>query len=312
MSAAVVRGATLPPGFPLPIAGPNIQSDAKFELGRLLFYDTRLSYNGTQSCASCHQQRLAFTDGRAHAIGSTGQQHPRNAMTLTNAAYNATYTWTDTRVRTLEQQALVPMLNEHPIELGAKHHEREIIARLRSDPQYDPMFRDVFRGERHPINLRNVTNALAAFERELISGRSPYDRLVYSFDEHAMSPQAWRGMQTFFSNRAGCSACHQGFNFSGPVRYAGAKYERPRLVSNGVTAGRFRVPTLRNVELTAPYMHDGSIATLAEVIDKYSDARKLALTEAEKRDLLAFLESLTDVSFVTNSRFADPRLNRLK
>lgn len=302
----------LPPGFPLPLAGPNIQSDAKFVLGRLLFYDTRLSYNGTQSCASCHQQRFAFSDGRTHAIGSTGGQHPRNTMTLTNAAYNATYTWTDTRVHTLEQQALVPMLNEHPIELGAKHHEREIMARLRSDGGYAVMFRAAFRGERRPVRLANVARALAAFERELISGRSPYDRLVYSDDQQTMTPQAWRGMQLFFSSRSGCSDCHRGFNFSGPVRYVGSRDERLGLVSNGVTGGRFRVPTLRNVELTAPYMHDGSIATLAEVIDRYSDARKLALTETDKSDLVAFLRALTDVSFVTDLRFADPRPNPLK
>ncbi|HEY3057061.1 MAG TPA: cytochrome c peroxidase [Thermoanaerobaculia bacterium] len=294
----------LPAGFPLPIAGANIQSQEKFELGRRLFYDKRLSLNETQSCADCHQQRFAFSDGRGRAIGSTGQQHPHNAMTLTNTAYNATYTWDDVRVRTLEQQALVPMFNEHPIELGLKGHEREIESRFSGEIA---SFRTAFPGERRPVSLRNISRALAAFERALISGRSPYDRLVYSGDEKALSPAAWRGMQLFFSKRAGCSECHRGFNFSGDVRYAGKRDEDPRLVSNGVTSGRFRVPTLRNVALTGPYMHDGSIDTLARVIDRYSEARRLALSDAERADVLAFLESLTDVEFVTDARFSAPR-----
>jgi len=295
----------LPAGFPLPIAGANQQTQEKFELGRKLFYDRRLSLNGTQSCADCHQQRFAFTDGRARAIGSTGQQHSRNAMTLTNAAYNATYTWENTRIRTLEQQALIPMRNEHPIELGLKHHEKEILARLQGDSSYDTMFRAVFR-ERRPFKTDNVAKALAAFERGLISGHSPYDRLVYGGEMTALSEQAWRGMQLFFSARAGCSACHQGFNFSGDVRHVGKREIAPRLVSNGVTNGKFRVPTLRNVALTAPYMHDGSIPTLGEVVERYSSARHLDLNAAEKSDLVAFLESLTDKEFVADARFGPP------
>ena len=296
----------LPAGFPLPIAGANQQTEEKFQLGRRLFYDKRLSLNGSQSCADCHQQRFAFSDGRTRAVGSTGQQHSRNAMTLTNAAYNATYTWNDTRIRTLEQQALVPMLNEHPIELGVKHHEKEILTRLDRDSAYPRMFRAAFPGERRPLRVSNLAKALAAFERALISGRSPYDRLVYGGEGKALSLAAWRGMQLFFSTRAGCSACHQGFNFSGAVRYAGGRDRPPRLVNNGVTSGTFRVPTLRNVALTAPYMHDGSIGTLADAVDRYSMARNLGLTDAEKSDLLAFLDSLTDTQFVTDMRFAPP------
>lgn len=310
IAVTLTAATTLPPGFPLPIAGDHTQSEAKFQLGRRLFYDRRLSQNATQSCAGCHQQKLAFTDGRAQAIGSTGQRHPRNTMTLTNAAYNVSYTWTDARVRSLEQQALVPMLNEHPIELGVKRHEKEIVARFRSDPEYQAMFRAAFGGERQPVSIRNIANALAAFERELISGRSPYDRLVYGGDEHAMSEQAWRGMQLFYSTRAGCSECHRGFNFSGDARYAGRRAEKPRLVSNGVTTGRFRVPTLRNVALTAPYMHDGSVPTLGAVLDRYAESRHLSLSADDKADIIAFLNALTDTTFVTDSRFSDPRIDR--
>ena len=224
-------------------------------------------------------------------------------MTLTNAGYNASYTWDSTRVRSLEQQALVPMFNTHPIELGVAGHEREIVARFRGD---DAAFRGAFPGERQPVSIRNIARALAAFERALISGRSPYDRLVYGGDENALSASAWRGMRLFFSKRAGCSECHQGFNFAAESRYAGHSKTKPALVRNGVTAGAFRVPTLRNIELTAPYMHDGSIATVDEVIERYAVARKLSLDATDRADLAEFLRSLTDREFVADSRFAAP------
>jgi cytochrome c peroxidase len=294
----------LPAGFPLPLtAADNIQTEAKFALGRRLFYDRRLSANGTQACSDCHQQSRAFSDGKLVAVGSTGQPHTRNAPTLTNAGYNASYTWDSVAVRSLERQALVPMFNTHPIELGVKGHEEEIVARFRGD---EASFRAAFPGERQPVTIRNITKALAAFERALISGNSPYDRLVYGGDPNALSPAAWRGMRLFFTARAGCSACHQGFNFSGESRYAGHSKPTPVLVRNGVTEGAFRVPTLRNIELTAPYMHDGSIATLDEVIERYVAARKLTLSANDRADLAEFLRSLTDRQFVTDARLAAP------
>jgi len=294
----------LPRGFPLPLTGANnLQTPGKFALGRQLFYDRRLSANGMQACADCHQQSHAFSDGKPVAIGSTGQHHTRNAMTLTNAGYNASYTWDSTRVRSLEQQALVPMFNTHPIELGVAGHEKEIVARFRGD---DARFRAAFPGERHPVSIRNIARALAAFERALISGHSPYDRLVYGGDSNALSPSAWRGMRLFFTKRAGCSECHQGFNFGGESRYAGHSQTKPVLVRNGVTEGAFRVPTLRNIELTAPYMHDGSIAMLDDVIERYVVARKLSLDATDRADLAEFLRSLTDREFVADSRFAAP------
>ena len=297
----------LPAGFPLPLTEPgNRQTNEKFALGRKLFYDRRLSANGTQSCGDCHQQSRAFSDGRPTAIGSTGQPHTRNAMTLTNTGYNASYTWDSVGVRSLEQHALVPMFNTHPIELGVEGHEKEIVARFRDDESTNAIFRAAFPGERRPISIRNIANALAAFERALISGHAPYDRLVYGDDPNALSQSAWRGMRFFFSDRAGCSACHQGFNFSGESRYAGHSKTNPVLVRNGVTNGAFRVPTLRNVELTAPYMHDGSIATLDDVIARYVVARKLTLTAEEQSDLATFLRSLTDREFVSDARFAAP------
>ena len=278
----------LPPGFPLPQPAPdNRMSAARFELGRHLFYDERLSADGTRSCASCHQQSRAFTDGKTHT---------RNTMTLTNVVYNASFTWSNPDLRSLERHALVPMFNE----LGFRTHKRQILLRLRD---YQSMFEAAFPDER--ISVRNIARALAAFERAMISGRSPYDRVVYDGEHTAMSDTAWRGMQLFFSERAGCAECHGGFNFSGAVRYAGGRNVKPSFASNGITSGRFRVPTLRNVALTAPYMHDGSIATLPAVIDAYSAKR--AFTAQEKTDLLHFLDALTDIEFVHDARFSDPR-----
>ena len=239
----------LPPGFRPPVAGANIQTNEKFELGRRLFYDRRLSYSGKTACADCHQQRFAFTDGLPSHIAGL-----RNTPTLTNIGYSRVV---------LEKQALTPMFNEHPIELGVKHHEKEILARLRSD--YGP------------LTIDKITQAVAAFERALISGRSPYDRLVFDDDQHALSPGAWRGMRQFFTS--GCSSCHAGLHFAGKD-----------------------IPTLRNVALTAPYMHDGGIATLPEVLNRHA----CELTESQRADVLEFLDALTDREFVTNARFGPP------
>lgn len=306
MLGAVSAGAA---PFAPPLAQPdNPPSDAKFVLGRLLFYDARLSGNGTQSCASCHQQSRAFTDGRSVAIGSTGSHHTKNTQTLTNVAYNASFTWSGTNVRSLERQALVPMFNQTPVELGVKGREKEIERRLANDSEYVRAFATAFPSQRKPISIRNAAKAIAVFERRLISYRSPYDDMVYRGKHDALNESAQRGMHLFFSERLACASCHSGFNFSGPVRLAGAPHGQPETVSNGITEGKFRVPTLRNVELTAPYMHDGSIATLQDVIERYDAARSLRLSVAEKSDLVEFLHALTDRAFVSDPRFADPRV----
>src|SRR6476646_6359567 len=142
----------LPPGVPRPkVPADNPMSEAKVRIGRRLFYDTRLSGNGTFGCASCHQQKLAFTDGRARALGSTGQAHARSAMSLANVAFNASYGWADARTRTLEAQMAVPMFNEHPIEMGIKGNESTIVSRIAQDPAAARMFKDAFPSE--PISL---------------------------------------------------------------------------------------------------------------------------------------------------------------
>ena len=291
-------------------------SAGKVALGRRLFYDVRLSGNGTQACGSCHQQERAFTDGRPRAVGSTGELHPRGAMSLANAAYAATLTWIDAGQRTLEDQMLVPLLGEMPREMNLAGREPEVAARLTVDPLYSKLFSEAFPGEREPVNLGNIRKAIASFERTIISGESPYDRLVWKDDRDALSEAARRGMALFFSERLSCSKCHAGFTFSGPVAWQGGPEPEPAFHDNGL-GGRFRAPTLRNIAVTGPYMHDGRFATLEEVVDHYASGgtaspgrsplvRGFGITEAGKRDLVEFLKSLTDDELLRNPLLADP------
>ena len=339
----------LPAGFPMPRVPPdNPMSGAKVALGRRLFHDRRLSLNRTQACADCHQQERAFTDGRAHALGSTGETHRRSAMSLANVAYGVSFTWADPNVRRLEDQILIPLLGSHPVELGMGGHEAELVARLEAEPVTADAFAAAFPGEPRPIGVSNVARAIACFERTLISGDSPYDQVVFQGKMEAMTGAAWRGMRLFFSDRLACSRCHAGFNFSGPVDFVGTEgFGRPPeplfhntglydldghgaypAVDTGLRdvtgrrrdMGKFKAPTLRNIALTAPYMHDGSVATLAEAIDHYArggraggDSRAksplltgFVLAEDEKRDLIEFLGSLTDATLVGDARFSAP------
>jgi cytochrome c peroxidase len=330
----------LPRGLPHPIVpADNPMTTVKVALGRRLFYDTRLSGNGTFACATCHQQAHAFTDGRARAIGSTGQMHARSAMSLVNVAYNSSFGWADPGLRTLEAQMSVPMFNEHPIELGLAGREAEIVRRFASRADA-PWFASAFPGDPQPVSLGNIVRAIAAFERTLLSADSPFDRYLYRDDRSAIPEQAVRGMKLFFSERLGCSGCHAGFNLSAAVVFSSA----PKLVLSftntglydldGMGAypaidhglmdvtrkpadmGRFRAPSLRNIALTAPYMHDGSLPTLDAVIAHYESGGRgplkapqlngFALSSTEADDLIAFLVSLTDTSFVTNPAFANP------
>ncbi|MCI0409174.1 MAG: di-heme enzyme [Acidobacteria bacterium] len=344
----------LPLGFPVPrVPADNPMTSAKVELGRHLFYDRALSGNGTYSCASCHRQALAFTDGRTRALGSTGEIHPRSAMSLANVAYSVTLTWADPTLNRLEDQMLTPMFNLEPVELGLAGQEAALLERIESSTGYPPMFAAAFPENSDPITLLNLRRAIASFERTLLSGSAPYDRLVYRGDSGALSESALRGMRLFFSDRLNCSRCHGGFTFSGPVAFEELEPIAPTFHNTGLynlggtgrypedntglfgftrkeeDMGRFRAPTLRNVELTAPYMHDGSIATLSEVLTHYaSGGRTLAegpeagvgrenphksdlirgfdLDESQQSDLIEFLKSLTDRSFVTDPRFSDP------
>lgn len=324
------------------VPADNPMTAAKVELGRRLFYDERLSGDGRLSCAGCHLQELAFTDGRARARGATGAEHPRSTMTLTNVAYNASLTWARPDLRRLERQLEMPLFAARPIEMGAT--VRGIEERLRRDPETVRRFHAAFAGEARPVRMDNVARALAGFERTLISGDSRYDRWVFWDEREALSRDERRGMELFFSRRAGCSACHAGFNLSGPVVFSGAERADPAFHNTNLynadgegsypasdpgllthtgrpqDMGRFRAPTLRNVARTAPYMHDGSVPTLAAVVEHYAaggrarpvgpgrdpQLRPLDLSTGERRALVAFLEALTDEEFLVDPRFSDP------
>ncbi len=343
----------LPPNFPAPrVPEDNAMSAEKVELGRRLFYDTRLSGNQTMSCSSCHIQALAFTDGRAVATGSTGEQTPRGAMSLANVGYAATMNWANHLLRTPEAQALGPMFAEMPVELGLAGKEDTLLARLRAEPVYQRLFPEAFPDDGDPFTLDRVVKAIAAFERTLISGGSRVDRYEAG-DEGALTASEIRGRELFHSEVLECFHCHGGFNYSSSVDHQGNVFDQASFQNDGLynldgaggypepntglyaltsdptDMGRFKPPTLRNIDVTAPYMHDGSIATLEDVLDMYAAGgrnltegpyvgdgranpnksifvRGFTLTGEQRADVLAFLRALTDEDFLTNPAFSDP------
>lgn len=324
----------LPRGFPMPrVPASNPMSASKVALGRYLFYDTRLSGNGQQACATCHEQVRAFTDGLAHAIGSTGESHPRSSMSLVNVAYASALTWGDPRVAGLEEQALAPMFGEHPVELGLTKPGRDLLDRLRRVPEYQRLFPAAFDAADDPFTIDNVTRAIASFERTIISGRSPYDRYHFDREDAAISGAARHGEQLFFGSPLSCFRCHGGFTFSGAVDFDVRRSSGPPEFHNNGLAnragglfeitgadedfGKFKAPTLRNIAVTAPYMHDGSVPTLEAVLDDYAaggrDQRNkselihgFTLTADDKRDLIAFLQTLTDAELLHDPALANP------
>ena len=344
----------LPKGFPIPaVPADNPMSDAKVALGRHLFYDLRLSGNGAQSCATCHQQERAFTDGLATSAGSTGVDHPRNSMSLVNVAYAATLTWANPSLTRLEDQALVPMFGRHPIELGLGE-DREWLDVLGREPRYAALFTSAFPEDGDPFTRGNVLKALATFQRTIISARSPYDRYHFDRDDAAVSDAARRGEVLFHSQPLSCFTCHGGFNLSGATATAGSSarsgvefhntglYNLPGLLSypepntgiyevtrNPRDVGKFKAPTLRNIAVTAPYMHDGSVASLEDVLAHYEAGgrtvadgpykgighdnpnksqriRGFTLTPEQRSDLMAFLTSLTDKEVLRDSQVRQP------
>lgn len=343
----------LPPGFPVPrVPANNPMSKAKVALGRFLFYDPRLSGNGTQSCASCHLQARAFTDGRAQGLGSTGELHPRGPQSLANVAYNSTLTWANPSLVRLERQMETPLFGEHPVEMGVNDRNKaRVLARFRRSKAYRARYAAAFPRTRRPVTWANTVKAIAAFQRTLISGDSRYDRMLRGTARFTASEK--RGAELFFGERAECHHCHGGFNFTEQTTYVGARSERPvfrntglfniggtgafpepntgafSITGNPADMGAFRAPTLRNIALTAPYMHDGSVPTLEAVIDFYAaggrvitdgpnagDGRVspfrdpltsgIELSPQEKADLVAFLGTLTDRGFVTRRSISDP------
>lgn len=344
---------TLPAGFPVPaVPADNPMSEAKVDLGRHLFYDKRLSGNGTQACASCHLQDKAFTDGLAVSRGSTGEFTHRSAQPLGNVAYSPLLTWANPSLLSLEKQMEVPLFGESPIEMGLNDSNKaEVLQRLASLPLYQQKFAAAFAGQASPVNWDSIVKAISAFQRTLISGNSKYDQ--FQAGKATLTAPEMRGMNLFFGEKAECFHCHGSFNFNDQVVHASTRvletpFHNTGLYNIGGTGafpepnrgvfeltglpkdmGMFRAQSLRNIAVTAPYMHDGSIATLEDVLDFYAaggrnitsgphagDGRKnplksdlitlINLDAQERADIVAFLKTLTDHDFLTNPKLSDP------
>lgn len=293
---------------PVPWPEDNPYSQEKADLGKLLYFDKRLSTNGTISCATCHSIPRAFADPLPISEGIEGRRGTRHAPTVINAAYQEYQFW-DGRAASLEEQAKGPIGNPHEMTLVDDVHEahRQCHERIRSIPGYRKMFKDVFGNEECSID--DIAKAIATFERTVLSGNAPYDHYKAG-DKTALTAEQIRGYELF--HKTGCILCHFGPSFSSGIFNnigIGMDEKNPDLGRYSINHdtkdwGAFKVPTLREVEHTYPYMHDGSLKTLEEVIDYYDKGgtpnknlhhavRKLNMTEKDKQDLKAFLEALS-------------------
>ena len=320
----------------------NPITEEGFQLGRKLFYETRLSADNSMSCASCHQQAKSFTDGEAVSVGVDGRAGELSAMALVNLIWSDNFTWNGKNT-SIEEQALEPIQN--PIEL---HQSLEAAIDKLAEAGYAADFKRAF-GEEE-INADKIAKALAQFERALVSANSKYDQ--YLRDEYQPNQQELRGMQLFFTHpipgqlRGGnCSDCHRGPRTSGAIEGFNGFHNNGldeaaemdpglyQVTADPADSGRFKAPSLRNIALTAPYMHDGRFQTLEEVLDHYNTGVKrsptldrlilegsneptniegpinLGLTEQEKQAIIAFLYMLTDEEFITDPRFSNPFTN---
>lgn len=344
---------SLPKGIPLPREFyDNPVTPEKVELGRRLFYEKKLSGNETKSCASCHIQKKAFADGLVTPTGITGDVHPRNAMSLVNLAYFPVLTWGNPLMRRLHTQALVPIFAESPVEQGLTGKENRFLNQMKNDREYYRLYHLAFPEKIEKITIENTVLAIEAFQRTMFSFNSPADAFERG-NRDAISESAKRGMSLFFSEKMECFHCHGGINYSSSLDTANHKepeidftnnglynlggtgyYPHDNTGIHGVTGkledmGKFKAPTLRNVEVSGPYMHDGSIATLEAVIEHYARGGTNTLsgpnagdgktsiyknsfisgftaTSQEKTDLVNFLRSLTDCKFLKNSELSNP------
>ncbi|MDU0371363.1 cytochrome-c peroxidase [Hymenobacter endophyticus] len=327
LPAGLPQNVTLPTDNPLTVEG--------VELGRKLFYEVRLSGNGTQSCASCHQQSKAFTDAQVRAIGAQGQAHQRNTMSLVNLLWEKSLNW-DGAATSLETQARLPI--ENPLEM---HQPLAAgVRKLQQTDLYPPLFQQAFGSS--IITEANVLKALAQFERTLISANSRYDKYLRREGTLTATERAGAAL---FNNHPGevsglfirggtCHHCHISENglftspdfFNNGLDVSFSDPGRSGVTNAPADRGRFKAPSLRNIAQTAPYMHDGRFQTLEQVLDHYNEhvqvtspgidpnvllsntpnGTKLDLTAQEKTQLIAFLKTLTDSTFLTDKRFSDP------
>ena len=341
----------LPSYFPTPkVPNDNPITFEKIDLGRYLFYDKRLSGNETQACGTCHQQKFAFATSVPTDMGSTGIVLDRNSQGLTNVVYNPFLTWANQTLVSLEQQINVPLFGDAPVEMGINDANRSsILQKIASDPLYISKFTLAF-GE-NQITYPNIIKAITTFERSLISANSKYDQ--YLLGKVSLTLVEKKGMDLFNSEKGECFHCHANFNFNDQIVHTGSSsivapfhntglynidgrggYPAPNRglfesTGNAKDMGAFRAPSLRNVELTAPYMHDGTVATLEDVLNIYAAHGRnitsgpyrgdgtqnpyksplvdlIQLVDEDKIAIIAFLKTLTDTSFVEDVNHSDP------
>jgi cytochrome c peroxidase len=299
-ATAVAQNVVQPPDTPSSQSSP-----LKIELGRRLFYEADLSINGTMACATCHEQRRGFADGNRTHPGALDHPGKRNVPGLQNVALLRHFTWAS-RTPDLEHQALTPLTGEHPIEMGMKGQEAELARRLRGNSCYPKLFAAAFPENNGEISLTNVTRALAAFERALVSFESPYDKAEKAGKALPAEAEAGRAL---FNGKGGCATCHSGLNFTDDAFHAlEPAYPGDRGLAEesgrAEDAGLFRTPGLRNVALTAPYFHDGQARTLPEAIRRHG--LPVALSDAEMDEIATFLGALTDRSVLSDPRWSLP------
>ena len=319
----------------------------QIELGRHLFFDRRLSVNNTRSCGTCHNPQFAFTDGYKRSLGAFADLHQRNTQPIFNLSLLKFLTAADSSIRTPLQQMENPLFNTHTIEMGAAGHKAEILARINKDKKY----KDLFANAGYQSDWEHIEKAISQFEESITSFNSAYDKYLQG-DRNALTASEKNGKQLFFSANLKCATCHGGQNFSTPsivepngdtafyfniglynVDGKGAfpAYDQGlnEHTKSKKDIGKFRVPTLRNLAFTAPYFHDGSAASLLEVIDHYaSGGRNIAdgiykgngntnpnkhtfisgfsISPKEKIDLIEFLLSLSDSNFIKNPTYQNP------
>lgn len=322
------------------------ETDIKILLGQHLFYDTQLSANNTKACATCHAPQFAFSDGYRRSSGIYADETKHNSPSLLNIADRKTLNWAEPKLTSLEKQMLRPLFATTPTEMGAKNHETIIYQRLAADSLYRQLFANAYPQSSKPINFDHIIQCIALFLRSLKSHNSPYDTYLQTGDTTQFSYWAQQGQKLFFSTQVGCSNCHNGTNFDTPIKgqhFANiglyncnnqATYPKhdtgiAETTQKKVDNGKFRIPSLRNVALTAPYFHDGTVATLNEVLDIYQNGgrnisygdckgngklnpqkdprlRHFSLTPAQKQQIIAFLYTLTDTSYLQNANFINP------
>ena len=327
----------------------NVPPEELTILGSYLFFDTRLSFNKTKSCASCHDPKFAFTDGYRRSTTASGDLVMHNSPSLINVAEQHYFDWANPTVTSLYQQSERPLFSTHPVELGVKGYEDEILMRLKKDSFYQQQFVINFERDNDPFNFENIQTALAAFTSSLSSSNSPYDKFANG-DSGAISNSAKKGMQLFFSSTLKCARCHQPtdfttailskdidsiyfntglYNVGGNNKYPDDAPGLSMVTKSAKDNGRFKIPSLRNVALTAPYTHDGTVNTLSDMIDIYANGgRKIEngpnagngvmnknksslitgfkITPEQKQELIDFLFSLTDSSVLRNPAFQNP------